>query len=66
MMSKLHWSHANATNKYVAEYKSEAVKQVIDQGHAVVDVASGWEFRKEFCTAGSTSSRSQRRLNQVI
>jgi transposase len=25
--------------KYVAEFKSEAVKQVIDKGHAVVDVA---------------------------
>jgi transposase-like protein len=25
--------------KYAAEFKSEAVKQVIDKGHAVVDVA---------------------------
>ena len=26
--------------KYVAEFKSEAVKQVIDKGHPVVDVAT--------------------------
>ena len=26
-------------SKYAAEFKSEAVKQVIDKGHAVVDVA---------------------------
>ena len=26
--------------KYAAEFKSEAVKQVIDKGHAVVDVAN--------------------------
>ena len=25
--------------KYAAEFKSEAVKQVIDKGHAVIDVA---------------------------
>jgi len=25
--------------KYAAEFKSEAIKQVIDKGHAVVDVA---------------------------
>jgi transposase len=26
--------------KYTAEFKSEAVKQVVDKGHTVVDVAS--------------------------
>jgi len=30
--------------KYAVEFKSEAVKQVIDKGHAVVDVASGLVF----------------------
>ena len=27
-------------SKYTAEFKSEAVKQVVDKGHTVVDVAS--------------------------
>jgi hypothetical protein len=28
--------------KHTAEFKAEAVKQVVDKGHAVVDVA-GWD-----------------------
>jgi transposase len=38
-MSKLKRSHVNATNEICPEFKSEAVKQVIDKGYAVVDVA---------------------------
>ena len=38
MMSKLKWRNANATNEIHPEFKDEAVKQVIDKGHSVVDV----------------------------
>ena len=39
-MSKLDWSGRNEERtKYTAEFKEEAVKQVIDKGHTVVDVA---------------------------
>ena len=39
MMSTLKWRIANAEIEYAPEFKDEAVKQVIDKGHSVVDVA---------------------------
>ena len=51
--------------KYAAEFKSEAVKQVIDKGHPVVDVAKRLGIPEGFCTAGSISSKSQNNLSQV-
>ena len=46
--------------KYTAEFKLEAVKQVIDKGHTVVDVAKRMELLKVFCKhEGLASSRKQ-------
>lgn len=39
MMSKVNWSHANAITNYISEFKSEAIKNVIDKGHSVADLA---------------------------
>ena len=50
---------------YAAEFKSEAVKQVIGKGQAVVDVARGLALPRVFFTAVSTSSRSRMHHSQV-
>ena len=38
--------------KYALEFKDEAVRQVIDRGHPVVDVATGLGFQRVSCTHG--------------
>ncbi len=40
----LNGSNANANSKYTAEFKEEAVRQVIDRGHSVVNVAKRLEI----------------------
>jgi transposase len=51
--------------KYAAEFKSEAVKQVIYKGHAVVDVAKRLGIPEGFCTDGPISSKNQSKLSQL-
>ena len=38
--------------RYPAEFKAEAVRQVTERGHGVVDVASAWACRTKVCTFG--------------
>ena len=38
--------------KYALGFKDEAVKQVIDRGHPVVDVAKPLGFQRVSCTHG--------------
>ncbi len=36
--------------KYAAEFKSQAVKQVIDKDHPVIDVPQGWRRSRFWLT----------------
>lgn len=45
-------------SKYTVEFKIEAVKQVVDKGHTVVDVASLLGFGEGFCTTFFASPRA--------
>jgi transposase len=38
--------------QYTAEFKAEAVKQVVEKGHSVVEIAKRWDLERGFYTAG--------------
>ncbi len=52
-------------SKYAPEFKSEAVKQVIDKGHAVVDVAKRLGIPEGVLYSWVYKFKSQTRRRQV-
>jgi transposase-like protein len=50
--------------KFGAEFKVETVKQVVNKGQLVFDVANRLQISDSLLTARSTSSKSHKRLSQ--
>ena len=42
-----------STQRYTPEFKEEAVRQVVEWGYPVPEVAAGWGYRPIVCTSGS-------------